>query len=184
MRVERVRTLAATELTSSDFSFEVNEEAVAPFEGPGLGAVAAVAPYAKHYPAAEDRMAAEGQSMIAVIRHETHRCIVAYLVMSRAWNHCTEVADVAVDRAHRRLGLARLLMDEAVRWSVEQDLPAIRLETQTNNVPACRFYERYGFKLGGFDRHLYDNIPDQTRPETALFWYLKLGADIKARVKP
>jgi hypothetical protein len=46
-------------------------------------------------------------------------------------------------------------MDRAVSWANEQGLPGIRLETQSNNVGACRFYERYGFELAGYDRHLY-----------------------------
>ena len=43
-------------------------------------------------------------------------------------------------------------------------------ETQDNNVPACKFYESYGFKLGGFDKYLYKGI-DKTNNEIAIFWY-------------
>ena len=50
-------------------------------------------------------------------------------------------------------------------------LPGIMLETQNNNVAACRFYESCGFHLGGFDRELYRGITPDT-DETALFWYL------------
>jgi ribosomal protein S18 acetylase RimI-like enzyme len=64
-------------------------------------------------------------------------------------------------------------MDEAVVWAREKNLPGIRLETQSNNVAACRFYYRYGFRLGGFDRQLYAAL-GMEHPEVALYWYLFL----------
>ena len=45
------------------------------------------------------------------------------------------------------------------------------LETQDNNVPACRLYERCGFQLRGFDTHLYKGH-DPATGEIALYWYL------------
>ncbi|AGC48953.1 streptothricin acetyltransferase [Myxococcus stipitatus DSM 14675] len=175
MRIERVETLTETELRGTDFSFDVDEEAVAPFDGPALTRVVPVTRYTKHYSWDDERIDAANPdtSMVAVVRGEDSR-VAGYIVASRAWNHCAQIEDVAIDRAHRRRGLARTLMDEAVRWAKEQGLRMVRLETQSNNVPACRFYERYGFQLGGFDRYLYTALPTQTRPETALFWYLSV----------
>ncbi len=45
------------------------------------------------------------------------------------------------------------------------------LETQDNNVGACKFYESCGFQLKGFDTSLYKAI-DQVKNEIALYWYL------------
>jgi streptothricin acetyltransferase len=53
---------------------------------------------------------------------------------------------------------------------LSQGLPGVRLETQSNNVAACRFYERQGFVLKGFDADLYRGEMPGTR-EIALFWY-------------
>jgi streptothricin acetyltransferase len=115
----------------------------------------------------------DSRSMIAVAREGCQ--VAGYIVASRAWNNCAQIDAFAVDRAYRRQGLGRRLMDEAVCWTREQGLRVVRLETQTNNIPGCRFYERYGFKLGGFDRHLYDEIPAHPGRETALFWYCSIG---------
>jgi hypothetical protein len=41
------------------------------------------------------------------------------------------------------------------RLGESRGLPGIMLETQDICVAACRFYERYGFELGGSDRLLY-----------------------------
>jgi streptothricin acetyltransferase len=45
------------------------------------------------------------------------------------------------------------------------------LETQNNNVAACRLYESGGFQLAGFDRCLYKGLHPDT-DEIALYWYL------------
>lgn len=67
--------------------------------------------------------------------------------------------------------MARSLVDQALAWARDGGMPGIRLETQSNNVGACRFYVRCGFVLGGHDRCLYQALHPGTR-EVALFWYL------------
>jgi streptothricin acetyltransferase len=61
-------------------------------------------------------------------------------------------------------------MAQAEAWARDRSQAGIRLETQDTNVAACRLYERCGFVLGGFDRHLYAALPGSAG-ETALFWY-------------
>jgi len=90
--------------------------------------------------------------------------------VSRRWNRNAFINDLMVDAAYRRHGVGRLLMDAAVRWGKENGLHGISLETQDSNLLACRFYLKYGFKLGAVDCHIYDAF--QNRDESALFFYL------------
>lgn len=62
-------------------------------------------------------------------------------------------------------------MERVKRWAQEKGLAGITLETQNNNVKACKFYENCGFEIGGFDLFLYKGI-DQHQDEIALYWYL------------
>jgi streptothricin acetyltransferase len=64
-------------------------------------------------------------------------------------------------------------MERVIRWGRCQGLRAISLETQTNNWPACRFYQRFGFQLTGIDDHYYTNH-DMADKEIALFWTYEL----------
>ncbi|MBD8613570.1 GNAT family N-acetyltransferase [Pseudomonas putida] len=100
---------------------------------------------------------------------------VGHVVVSRHWNNLAYVDELAVDVSARGLGVARALLDVAQFWAVKQGLPGIMLETQNNNLPACRLYERCGFRLGGIDYLRYQAI-DAASHETALFWY-RLFAD-------
>ncbi|MCP1387806.1 ribosomal protein S18-alanine N-acetyltransferase [Corynebacterium sp. TA-R-1] len=55
-----------------------------------------------------------------------------------------EVHTIGVDRAYQGRGLGRALMDQLVHAADLLDGP-IFLEVRTDNVPAIRLYESYGF---------------------------------------
>lgn len=89
------------------------------------------------------------------------------------WNKFAYIEELAVNTPFRGKGVGGALMKRAIEWARAQNFPGIMLETQNNNVPACKLYERYGFTLGGFDLHAYKNFPE-SKNEIALYWYLML----------
>ncbi|MGG0731589.1 GNAT family N-acetyltransferase [Bacillus paramycoides] len=97
--------------------------------------------------------------------------IVGMVIVRRNWNEFAYVEDIKVDQKYRRHGIGRLLMDKVKKWSQDNDLAGIMLETQNNNINACKFYERYGFIIGGFDKFVYKGINHLTE-EVAIYWYL------------
>jgi ribosomal protein S18 acetylase RimI-like enzyme len=137
--------------------------------------VVGVPPYQKHYPPDEI-------DYTTYIAHPDKAIFFAYvggqlagqIRLRKNWNRYAYVEDIAVDIQYRERGVGRALMARAVAWAKTKQLPGIMLETQNNNVAACQFYERCGFKLGGFDRYLYKGITQSTE-EIALYWYLLFG---------
>ena len=97
--------------------------------------------------------------------------IAGQLILRLNWNRFSWVEGIGVDRKFRRMGIGRALISHGLQWAKDKKLPGIMLETQDNNVAACRFYESCGFILRGFDTGLY-GASDQCREEIALFWYL------------
>jgi GNAT superfamily N-acetyltransferase len=91
--------------------------------------------------------------------------------VAKHWNAYAWIDDFAVNPLFRGHGVGRALMQKAVDWTKEKNLPGIMLETQDVNVPACRFYQNFGFKLHGFDTYLYKGLNPST-DEIALYWYL------------
>ncbi len=87
------------------------------------------------------------------------------------WNDYAFIDLIAVMPQHRGRGVGRALMEKAIQWAKEKGLPGLMAETQNINVSACRFYERCGFQLGGFDRMSYQARNPST-DEIALYWYL------------
>lgn len=162
-------------LAELDYSFEVTEELAAVFDRPVADCLTPVEAYEKHYfndPQQFSRYidSMDGALFIALLAERA----VGYLAVSRNWNGLALVEDIAVDRHMRQSGCGRALMDAAVQWAREKNLSGLMLETQSNNVAGCFFYEKYGFELAGIDRALYRALNPQ-RSETALFWYLWLN---------
>jgi ribosomal protein S18 acetylase RimI-like enzyme len=72
-----------------------------------------------------------------------------------------------VDREARGRGIGAGLLREVRRTAESLDVRAIRVGTQTVNLPAVRFYRSQGFALTGFDLGLYD--PGEVGDEAAIF---------------
>jgi ribosomal-protein-alanine N-acetyltransferase len=85
--------------------------------------------------------------------------IVGYLICSR-YDTVWHIMNVAVDPAHRRLGIASGLL---ARLLAERDGPGARftLEVRRSNTPAIELYEGFGFLAAGIRRRYYqDNGED------------------------
>ena len=87
------------------------------------------------------------------------------------WNGYAYIDDVAVEAKFRGQGIGRALIERTIEWAKSKGFPGLMLETQDNNVAGCKLYEKCGFKLRGFDTHLYKGL-DPTTDEVALYWYL------------
>jgi ribosomal-protein-alanine N-acetyltransferase len=86
--------------------------------------------------------------------------LLGYLVISRyvdAWH----VMNVAVAPAHRRRGIARLLLDRLFEQTAEDGRRGYTLEVRVSNTGAIKLYEALGFRSRGVRRGYYtDNRED------------------------
>lgn len=131
-----------------------------------------VEPYRKNYGIdsqefCDYRDAADSTVLVAWLDERA----VGHVVLSTHWNGFAHVDELAVDESARRHGIARALLDVAQFWSRKRNLPGVMLETQNNNLAACRLYESCGYQVGGVDHMRYRGLDPQSR-ETAIFWYL------------
>jgi streptothricin acetyltransferase len=93
------------------------------------------------------------------------------IILRRNWNKYAYIEDIRVGSRFRRAGIGTRLMEAASNWAKKGHMPGVMLETQDTNVPACKFYESCGFKLGGVDVYLYIGITPRI-DEIALYWYI------------
>ena len=121
------------------------------------------------------RRLAAGQGLYLVAEEEGR--IVGALDLERtAWNNTAWLWNLLVDRPHRRRGIGRRLFGRAVEYCRRRRVRAILIETQSNNLPACRFYAALGCELAGLNEALYSN-QDVERNEVALFWAYRVDDD-------
>jgi GNAT superfamily N-acetyltransferase len=115
----------------------------------------------------------KGDGLWLVAQDESGRPIVLLDMERERWHNAARLWNIAIDRAYRRQGLGRDLMRRALAWARSENLRGVWLETQTNNLPACRFYQAMSFKLCGIDDHFYSN-DDMGVKEVAIFWWYEL----------
>ena len=88
------------------------------------------------------------------------------------YNNRLRVTELWVDDNYRRKGIAKALMDIAIKRAKDEKRRAIILETQSCNEGAISFYLDYGFSLIGFDVCAYQNndiARKEVRMEMGLF---------------
>jgi len=86
--------------------------------------------------------------------------LIGYLIISRyvdAWH----VMNVAVDPAHRRQGIASLLLNRLFELTSGRSRRGYTLEVRVSNAGAIKLYEELGFRPRGVRRGYYtDNRED------------------------
>jgi ribosomal protein S18 acetylase RimI-like enzyme len=53
---------------------------------------------------------------------------------------------------HRRQGIGRSLLEQAVEWARESQVEKLELHVFPHNEPAIRLYEQFGFEREGLRR--------------------------------
>lgn len=131
-----------------------------------------VEPYLKRYPPEEvDYLTYLDREDRVIFFASLEGQLAGQIILRKYWNGFAYIDDITVDARFRRMGIGTALLAQAVNWAKSKNLPGIMLETQNNNLAACKLYERFGFQLAGFDRLLYKAIEPATE-EIALYWYL------------
>ena len=109
-----------------------------------------------------------------VVDRENQRIVGVLDLTIEPWRNAAWIWNLMLDVDVRRMGLGRRLVDHSIEWARYRKLRAVMLETQTNNVPACRFYHKMGFQLVGVNDAFYTNF-DYQRDEISLFWSYPLA---------
>lgn len=80
------------------------------------------------------------------------------------------VWDIRVSKAYRGMGVGSKIFQRCVDWAKENNCTRLKVETQNNNVKACKFYVSQGAKLSNLNRYAYNDYPD----EIQLIWSIDL----------
>jgi len=94
--------------------------------------------------------------------------------MLEARRNLSVLWDIRVRPEARGSGIP--LFRYAAEWSRERGCTQMKIETQNVNVPACRFYQRMGARLGEIHRFGYAAVPAVAH-EVMLNWYHDLKSD-------
>ena len=68
-----------------------------------------------------------------------------------------QIANVAVSKSYRRLGLASMLIEGVLSICQDNKLSILTLEVRKSNTPAIELYKKFGFSIEGSRRNYYTN---------------------------
>lgn len=71
-----------------------------------------------------------------------------------------EITNVVVDENFRRMGIGKMLVDEALKQADKLGVSDVTLEVRVSNESAIKLYESFGFKGEGVRPHFYER-PDE-----------------------
>lgn len=127
--------------------------------------------YVKAYPNDDLDYAAyiDNNDKTIFLAYSDAECI-GQIVLKRDWNKYAFIENICVAKSARGLGIGTDLIKKATEWAKNSNLNGLALETQDNNLWACRFYAKCGFVIGAVDTMLYRNFDNE---EFAVFWYLR-----------
>jgi ribosomal protein S18 acetylase RimI-like enzyme len=95
------------------------------------------------------------------------------MVISQGQPDTAALFDIRVSVSARHGGVGSALLHHCVQWAKSRGFKFLVIETQENNVPACRFYAKNGCELLEIRRFAYRHCP-QVAHETMLIWRLAL----------
>ena len=78
--------------------------------------------------------------------------------------------DLKVCKAYRGAGTGSLLIRACLEEAKRQGMQGVYTIAQDDNVPACRFYLKCGFAVGGFDNRSYRGTKQEQKAD--VFFYL------------
>jgi [ribosomal protein S18]-alanine N-acetyltransferase len=90
---------------------------------------------------------------------ETAGTIAGFLVTAHE-NAVGSIVTIDVLAAHRRHGVATLLLEESERRLAAAGVRTVELETATDNASAIAFWEKHGYRTRGVKKHYYPNGRD------------------------
>ena len=101
--------------------------------------------------------------------YEDGKC-VGVAVLQEAMFKYMYLLDLKVNRDCRGKGIGRRLIDCAKQLAAERGYRGIYTQGQNDNLGACRFYIRCGFRIGGLDTDVYRGTKQEGKSD--IYFYL------------
>ena len=98
------------------------------------------------------------KSIDALLVAEVYGTLCGFIdVRAEPWHSTAWVSNLIVAQPFRRRGIGTDLVRAVSEWAIEHHLETIMVETQAQNWPTVRFYQKLGFSFAGFSDHYYAN---------------------------
>lgn len=100
--------------------------------------------------------------------YDGEKC-VGLIVLQKAFFRYLYVLDLKVSAAYRRQGIGRMLIEKAKETAAVLGYRGLYLLGQDNNLSACLFYLRTGFRIGGLDTEVYNGTSQEGKADIVFY---------------
>ncbi len=102
--------------------------------------------------------------------YEDGQCVGLAVFEKRMFRYLY-LADLKVCAHARGKGIGKKLIQQGLKYAVQNGYEGIYVVAQDNNLNACRFYLAQGFQIGGFDNRVYSGTSQKGKAD--IYFYLK-----------
>lgn len=105
-------------------------------------------------------LAFDGETLIggAIIAYDTDG-----IKMLEGRDDLAVIWDIRVNKEYRGKGIGSKILARCIKWAKNMECTRVKIETQNNNVNACKFYASQGAKLSNFNRYYYKDYPNEVQ---------------------
>lgn len=90
---------------------------------------------------------------------------IGLAIWKHQWNQYLYLHDLKVNRDYRRQGVAAKMIKAAYEYAKEHGYRGIWTIGQDNNLAACLFYVKNGFRIGGLDTDVYNGTKQEGKAD-------------------
>ena len=108
------------------------------------------------------------ENSVFIGAYDDDRCI-GLAILQQAFFKYMYLYDLKVNQEYRRRGIAKKLIEEAKKVAVENGFRGIYTVGQDNNLGACLFYIKNGFRIGGLDTEVYKGTKQEGKADILFY---------------
>lgn len=96
-------------------------------------------------------------------------CCVGLAVLEKSFFKYLYLSDLKVAADCRNKGVGRMLIERCMEIAKEQKMQGVSLTVQDNNLSACLFYLKVGFRIGGLDTETYNGTSQEGKADIEMY---------------
>ncbi len=100
--------------------------------------------------------------------YENEKCI-GLAIIQEAFFKYMYLYDLKVNQAYRKQGVANRLIEKAKEIACSKGYHGIYTQAQDNNLSACLFYVKTGFRIGGLDTEVYKGTSQEGKADIVFY---------------
>ncbi len=94
---------------------------------------------------------------------------IGLAILEKSFYKYLYLSDLKVCASFRKLGVGKMLVERCMEIAKEKKMQGVSLTVQDNNLSACLFYLKTGFRIGGLDTDGYNGTSQEGKADITMY---------------